>query len=280
MNRILVRRTGGLGDVILTTPIVRRLRWENPDIEIAVQTAYPEVYRNNPHINDVTDDNTETRLIDLDLAYEREPGIHVVTAYMKAAFGDAGDPEDYQQELFFAAKSRNPRSLSRSFCVAVHAAQAGWRNRTLPSSTWATVCDRLKAFGLRPILVGTKRDTFPGYENHLCILDMDLHAQAQVIAQCCAFVGSDTAMLHVAGSTHVPIVGVFTSVDPAYRLPWRDGVLGKLCRAVQPKGLDCLGCQARRPIPSTTEGCERGDLACIQAVTPEQIITAVRELVG
>ena len=49
MPRILVRRTGAFGDVICTTPVVRRLRQENPDSEIDVDTQYPQVFLNSPH---------------------------------------------------------------------------------------------------------------------------------------------------------------------------------------------------------------------------------------
>ena len=38
MERISVRRTGAFGDVIDTTPVIRRLRQENPDAEIDVLT--------------------------------------------------------------------------------------------------------------------------------------------------------------------------------------------------------------------------------------------------
>jgi ADP-heptose:LPS heptosyltransferase len=41
VTSILVRRTGAFGDVIDTTPVVRRLREENPDAEIDVDTHIP-----------------------------------------------------------------------------------------------------------------------------------------------------------------------------------------------------------------------------------------------
>ena len=49
VTSILVRRTGAFGDVIDTTPVVRRLRQENPDAEIDVDTQYPHVFLNSPH---------------------------------------------------------------------------------------------------------------------------------------------------------------------------------------------------------------------------------------
>lgn len=84
---ILVRRTGALGDVVLMTPIVHQLRRVYPDARIHVITAYPAVFFNNPW-------NIELRIpecgtpcydvgidINLNLAYERRPTMHVVDAY-------------------------------------------------------------------------------------------------------------------------------------------------------------------------------------------------------
>jgi hypothetical protein len=44
VTSILVRRTGAFGDVIDVTPVARRLRNENPDAEIDVDTQYPSSF--------------------------------------------------------------------------------------------------------------------------------------------------------------------------------------------------------------------------------------------
>jgi len=270
--KILVRRWGALGDVILTTPIVRRLRRTHPQAEIVVETAYPEVYRNNPHATIATSAQCD-RCIVLDRAYEWRPSMHIVEAYMLEAFGDTGEPRDRQQELF---PPPNVNILKSKRCVAVHAAQAGWKNRTLPSATWVAVCEGLKRVGLWPILVGSERDALPEAQA-TCFHVPDLLTQTSLIANCRCFVGSDTSLLHAAGATATPIVGIFTSVWPKFRLPWRDGVLGANCRVVMPN-LTCLGCQERAPVPNIVEVCERGDIACVERVTAADIVHAVVEL--
>lgn len=203
-------------------------------------------------------------LADLDLAYEKRPSMHVVDAYMEEAFDDRGAREANLQHLAFD-RNRLFRS-SRKRYVAVHAAHAGWRNRTLPRATWVAVLEGLRANGLEPILVGTTRDAIDG-ESTSCLIP-DIHVQAQLINSCACFVGSDSALLHVAGATDAPIVGIFTCVRPEYRMPYRDR-----CTAVVPD-LDCVGCQERRPAPSTTESCEREDVACVGMVDPDRIVRA------
>lgn len=278
--KILVRRTGALGDVVLATPVVRRLKRENPDADVAVVTAYAGVFANNPHLDaNVSPEAyvSADRTVDLDLAYERRPTMHVVEAYMEEAFGDRGEPADRRQELFFDRRPVFAPNTRRRY-VAVHAAKAGWRSRTLPDATWLAVCEDLKRAGFWPILVGTERDALPdarctSFHSH------DLMAQATLIASCACFVGPDSALLHVAGATDVPIVGVFTCADPKFRLPWRDGCVG-----LTPQ-LPCVGCLHRREPPVTTDAClnDERPFACVDAgftVSAGEIVGAVDHLVG
>lgn len=277
--RILLHRAGALGDVVLTTPIARRLRRENPEAEIVVHTAYPDVYRGSPFTATFeADPRAFDRTIDLDLAYERRPDMHIVEAYMLHAFGDPGTPRDRRQELHYDRRRVFLPSNGGRRYVAVHAAKAGWRSRTLPGATWVEACRLLKEEGFWPILVGTQRDALPE-AGCTSFHSADLMAQARLIASCDCFVGSDSGLLHVAGATDVPIAGAFTCADPKYRLPWRDGVLGGGCEAVLPP-LDCVGCLGRVPPPTTTESCERGDFACVRMVHPESIVQAVKTLLA
>ena len=274
---IVVRRTGALGDVILVTPVLRRLRQENPDRLIRVETAYPDVFKGNDAlaIPPTHCALAPAKLINLDMAYERRPHMHIVDAYMQEAFGDSGDPAQKQQCLTF---SRRPifNSGPKHRYVAVHAAVAGWSNRTLPRTTWVHVVQLLQLEGFWPILVGTERDNIDAQVTRF--FTPDLSAQATLIASCACFIGSDSGLLHVAGATATPIVGVFTCAKPEYRLPWRGGALGGGCEGVAPD-LDCVGCLARVPPPITVESCERGDLACVGAVKPEAIVAAALRMV-
>lgn len=281
MKNILVKRLGALGDVILTTPIVRELARQHADVHIRVMTNYPEVYDRNPHVTSVVRPGEMHTTkgwfeIDLDLAYEKQPFMHIVDAYAMVAFGKPLESDQKQQRLYFD-KKRLFAQTARKY-VAVHAAHAGWRNRTLPRETWVKVIDGIRDAGFWPIMIGTPRDATESSSWCSQMLVPDIHVQARLISQCACFVGSDSGLLHVAGATDTPIVGVFTSVRPQARLPYRKGLLGFQCHAVVPPFLDCLGCQERQPAPSTTESCERGDLACVQQVRASDIVDAMIKL--
>ncbi|MDA8253739.1 MAG: glycosyltransferase family 9 protein [Rhodospirillales bacterium] len=275
--KILLKRTGALGDVVLATPILRRLRREYPDAHLTVHTACPEVFADNPHVNAVNAAGPFDRVIDLDLAYEKRPDLHVVDAYWLEAFGDTGDPADMQQVL--PSAPAGAPVLAGPY-VVLHAPMLGWRSRVLPMPFWDAVAAGLRARGLAPVFVGRRPDYAAGRSGGLDLRDrLTLGALRAVIDRATAFVGMDSGLLHVAGATMTPIVGVFTCALPERRLPWRTGVLGYRCASVQPD-LPCLGCLHEIPPPVTTMTCRRGDTACTGSAAPaaQRAVEAVQAL--
>ena len=63
---ICILRLSSLGDIILTTPLIRAIRKAFPDacIDMIIADHFSEVIQNNPHINSVLTINTKSGLID------------------------------------------------------------------------------------------------------------------------------------------------------------------------------------------------------------------------
>lgn len=269
MTIVIVRRTGALGDVVLTTPVIRHLRAElGPEATIVVETIHSDVFSHSPHKVESFlfggDRPRGTTLIDLDLAYELRPKMHIVAAYSEVleAAGFPPIPEDRRlQEMF-------PDQPMISFInptVAVHAARS-WENRTLPTTFWLDTVSRLRQSGYRVVFVGTDRDQLTG---PFC--NQPLNRTAALLTCCAAFLGSDSSLLHVAAAVGCPVVGLFTSVRPEYRMP-----LGGPGVALIPAGLSCWGCLERALVPTTNlKICERGDTACIWRFNPAEVVEAV-----
>jgi ADP-heptose:LPS heptosyltransferase len=274
--RILLRRTGALGDVIMTTPVVRRLRLENPGAVIHVETGCPEVYAGNHHLSE--DDGMANgtisydRFIDLDFAYEASPRMHAVDAYFMTAFGDTDGDKSTTMSWHGAERADN---------IIIHPAKS-WPNRTLSREFWYKVAGKIinsSRFGVRIVGRSTDsaiRESADGRVQSM-IGQTSLGGLVSLIAGARCVIASDSSVIHVAGATETPIVGIYTSVRAAYRMPYRHGELGWRVRAFEPD-IECAGCLADEPAPATICGCRRGDLACLDLIDPHAVAEAAIRL--
>ena len=282
-SRILLIRTGALGDVLLSTPIARRLRAENPNAVIDVATACPAAYVNNPHVNSVVRQwrkESYDQIVDLDLAYERDPHVHIIDAYSAVAFGDISGnkstvlvPTVTDSEV--VRRVMQEESIDPARAVVVHMAMT-WKNRTWPKESWAQVVAKLLSEGCVVVQVGAGGDfSFSSRQGLVDLTNrLTIHQIADLIARSRCFVGNDSGLLHVAGTTTTPIVGLFTSVRADLRLPHRDGAYGGRCVGLEPE-IDCKGCHHREPPPVTFSNCRRGDFACLGLIKPQAVVDAV-----
>ena len=75
-DKILVHRAMALGDVILTTPIVRAL-FNDGDCEIDVSSNYPIVFKDNPYIKQALHPS-QVNAADYDQIYNLDLNINIL----------------------------------------------------------------------------------------------------------------------------------------------------------------------------------------------------------
>lgn len=269
---ITIRRTGAFGDVLCLTPIVRRIRQDYPTTPLVIETGYQHIFAGNPDLpHQEGEDQVPDQRYDFDLAYERQPNMHVVDAYFLEFLCD---PPNEQKTLYFKRTMvwNNPKT------VVIHAAKS-WASRTFHYEFWNRVAEGVRGQGLKPVFVGTLND-YGGplwATNTLGALNID--QVAGLIAGAAMFVGSDSGLLHLAGTTETPIVGLYTSVRAKYRMPYRHGELGWNMVAIEPpEDLTCRGCLERAPAPATNLLCARGDNICTRSIIPPQVLDAIKAL--
>lgn len=284
MGRILIRRWGALGDVIGITPIVRHLKRLNQEARIDIETHVPGVFINHPHVKNVyrearTGDGYD-QVVDLNFAYEKKPNLHFVDAYALETFGHADiskDLEIHRSEADEAKASSllEKLDLLRRRFIVTHMART-WPSRTLPNRTWHEIVQRLTGLGHAVLQVGKGDDLFFNRLDGVSKIDEDINIPelACLISRASCFLGSDSAILHVAGTTDTPIVGIFTAARAELRLPYRHGKLGYRCAVVRPK-IECYGCLHRQPPPVAFFNCERGDYMCLAQILPEDVADTV-----
>ena len=243
--KILVRRTGAWGDVLETTPVVRRLRQENPDAEIDFETSahYHSVYLNSPHrIGARRTEVQYDRFIDLDGAFEKRlRKVNAVESYMEEAFGDRNGST--QLEMWY--DPRPPFDMDWSNTITMHAycALPQWPQRTLPHGFWTDLADRLTDRGWLVCCIGTRQDwPMTGRRNvvdttrlkakdaagQMYDIDYSLSPQSQaaIIGASRAFVCCGSGPLMLAQVTDVPIVAMEAMSLPYMFEHERHGVMG------------------------------------------------------
>lgn len=89
------------------------------------------------------------------------------------------------------------------------------------------------------------------------------HLQA-LAARAAVFIGSDSGPLHLAGTTGVPIVGLYGPTLPATWAPWRPP--DRVTIPLEVEGLPCRPCDQRV--------CAPGDFRCLTALAPERVVEA------
>jgi ADP-heptose:LPS heptosyltransferase len=278
MNRILIRRQAALGDVLCTTPVIRR--FAEAGWEVHVQTGTPSALERNPHVASTFSADPPNIAYDrganLDLAYENRPSMHIVDAYFEMAFGEqAGD-----KSIIFDHDAPNPK-IGRYGYVTIHGAHS-WTNRTMPPDFWNAVVDGIVGrLHRRVVMVGGTGDFVRenGNDVQSAVGKLSLRDTASLIARASCHIGSDSSLLHLAGATEVPIVGIYTSVRGKYRAPYRHNELA-WNTVVLDANIECAGCLEQASIPTTNLACRRGDDACVRAISAEDVIEAVARFVS
>lgn len=274
--RILVKRTGALGDVLEATPIVARLRAQYPDARIDFDTHYAEVFRGNTNINaacqahDIYD-----RVINLNMAFENDARLeHPINSYSMIAFGDHATSHEleFRWEPFGGV---NPRT------VVLHPARS-WPIRTLPREFWQLLINALVYRGFMVALTGTTQD-WDGLTN--CI---DLRSKLSLARQCglidaaCCFVCSESGPMILAQVTRTPIIPLLTMVPPEHVIHDRYGAQPWRWHPMRAK-VPCVGCAAEQSQPTTYFDCKHPNDSvdfrrCVSTFDPVEVAEEVKRV--
>jgi ADP-heptose:LPS heptosyltransferase len=276
--RVLVQREAAIGDVLLTTPVLRALRLKWPEARITVATMFPELFRDNPDVQRAVKKPPREAFdqsIDLNLSYERAPGLHIVDAYASLCGVRCEDrrPRIYpnEQDRAFAGGL-----LQGKGWASVHAGPSAWPGRHWPPEKFDLVSRELRAEGWKVALVGAPN---PAMIEH----DLDLrgktsiHQLAAIMEHSDLFLGVDSFPMHLAAAFKRPLVAIFGCIDPALRLPGTPEAKG-ITAPLQ--HVWCLGCHHFLPAPRTHTACFRDRVYCMERLGPELVLDAVREVLA
>lgn len=164
-------------------------------------------------------------------------------------------------------------------------------NRRLKGHQVNDLISYVKRKGLTPVILGknSMADDYvskdpEGIRTHGCIdlrEETDLIEAACILAKAKFVIGLDNGLLHLAACSDVPVVMIFTSVDPGTRIPPRAESAGKTLAIAPDEKLACRFCNTnmRYIIGFDFKGCLYKDMACIETIDVRKITEVIdREL--
>lgn len=221
---ILVRRRFAVGDVLLTTPIIQAIKEAQPLSPLYVQTDFADVFRNHPLVKiaqkstPYMPDARDALVVDLDMAYEREPGIHIIDAYEKVArlaVPGLGKVDkrvylypDASSRLWADQMRRNTLSGNRKIAL-LHPGPTTWENKNWPMERFAEISAWLNGRGWRVGVVGGSRLARP-FHTAVDLGGMTtINKLAALMEKAQLFIGLDSFPMHCAQAMGVPTIGLF-----------------------------------------------------------------------
>lgn len=282
-TQILVRRRAALGDVIMSTGVVRELK-QKYNCEIDVATEYPNVFNNNPHVRAIYHTDATPKVesydlyINLDDAYELNPLNHYLDSYFYRAF--ATSDVDKSVELF---PNDNDQAVVDRFIedneldryIVIHIRQWYWALKNMSWDTWWLVFEQLftARTDFKIVTVGSPQD---GTVEHPLFADareiLNIQQQRLLMDRARCFVGIDSGPYHIAAASATHIISLHTHLLPERIVPqWK---------AVTPilSNVDCVGCNDVQQRPVRQVVCQHGDFRCSNNFDADSIAKNILEL--
>jgi heptosyltransferase III len=270
MNNLTIgiSREQALGDVIMTTGIVRKIKRDRPKAKIIIFTKYPQVFDGEEVSFVDYKDSLYGKcdiILDLDMCYERRPDTSVVQCYADYVFGKGNcmlnEVKPFLNDLTLESISH----CKPGHNVVIHAIGKYNPAKHILQKVWEEVSEVLISKGYFVYFVGTGKDIDMGNGvNHMTLRNLSIHELREHIKNADLFIGSDSGPLHIAMTTKTPIRAIFTIADPK-NIIWRN----ENVRIIQP-GLTCQGCLSRTPSPVTSLTCRTYE--CTKRITVGKIL--------
>jgi ADP-heptose:LPS heptosyltransferase/2-polyprenyl-3-methyl-5-hydroxy-6-metoxy-1,4-benzoquinol methylase len=225
-----IKRTIGMGDVVVAEPIIRKLRKKFPEAKITLYTASPSVpnyFESQPDAVETIDQNSVPFDVlaekehqvkyDLDLSYESRENVSFIDGYSEVASVEFENEQDKHVRLVY---DKDPLIKDKKYAVVV-ADGSAWPGKSWGLDNYKEVILWLQNNGYEVVETGGEHTDITSKEYHEC----DFETMMNLISHCDLFVGGDNGPMHVARGFNKPCVLIAGAARPYYTTPNRDNVV-------------------------------------------------------
>lgn len=242
-NNILIRTSGGLGDMFCAEPTIRFALERFTDCEISLLTSFPEVFAHLKFkevfkVGEITDKETEKYFVWNTMLEEEQLHSEFITQlfthcvdYISITMLRAQLPGKDKSIGVIPDKAALERVEDIAPRVVVHPGRT-WQSRTFPKKFWDGVLNALKDSGMIPIIIGaecSEQQGTVGVDNYGCL---DLRGKLSVmetvalLQKCPVLLTNDSAPIHMAASGNAWIGFIATARHADHITHWRHGKFG------------------------------------------------------
>lgn len=272
--KLLLKRDGALGDVIMTTPFVKEL---SKQYDVTVQTQCPAVYEKSPYASLYTSDAKFDRVIDLNMVYERDRTKSIWSSYCDAT---GVTPPSSQPELTITSDNTKKiesflQSLGNPKYVVLHPCFS-WPAKTFPVELWEAIADHIKLLGYTVLAIGNGQDhklnnAINCHSHHFSIQEIKV-----LIDNSALFVGADSGPYHIAAMGDVPQIGIFTNTNPAMIAPTHKSNIYNV-----ESTSECRGCvNASKSVFTYLPCANLNGLECVKRIPYQALVYLISKILG
>lgn len=292
-NKVLLIRTGGIGDIIYTFPIAQYLKSRNPNLKITVATNknYMDLVKCTDSIDEVIEFNNRLNLSLYDQVFnfkgaiesnKKSESMHYVDAYYdwigidpKEVSGEFKLPKmkSLPTGILTAARIWDQWKLDDNIVVGV-SLKATSRLRTWNHNNIIKFVKALASRGIKVLLLDNTTEYEFGGKNIISLCGtLDIIGLVGVISKLDLLVAPDTGLIHIAGAVGTPLVGIYQAFNPEYRLKYY-----KNAAWITPN-YKCAPCYYH--LESMCKEKERGSIPpCMTNVLPKDVFLLARKVLA
>lgn len=221
--KICLVRYGARGDVLLMTPVIRKIKEKYKNIEITVSTDYPEMVQNNPYVDHIIPIKLDYSKFDRTyyLAYEFYPNMHISQAYANQVGIEINDykPELYLTESEMRLANNALNNMNCKKFIVMHV-ECDWQSRRWHG--WNELIEKIQKDPLMKdynlIEIGKGEQKFTSF-NIPIIKNNNIRIIAAIIQYSFGVICIDSGIMHLGVALNKPVFSIFGITDPNKRLP-------------------------------------------------------------